>query len=166
MTQMKFGMTVPLPPGAIISAALGVSNSTGFNQNDVGKCVKMAANDNYIACAAGDAIEGFVTSVEPGLVNNGFTHGGVLRHIPGNMRMEVMNAAATALVFGDYVKAAAQAAINTANPSGTTKNGGAGPVPQVQKGDGTEKFAWRVISLIGSGAQGTMVLIEAVATTL
>lgn len=156
MTTLRFDETVPLPPGAIITAALGVNAAGAFSDKEVGKCVKMAANENYVLCGAGDAVEGIVTSVDPGLVNNGFTHGGVQRWLPG-MRLTVINNAATALVFGDFVKATAQAAIGTANASG---------LPLVQKGDGLEKFAWRVVSLKGdNGAQNKQVVIEAVSTT-
>lgn len=167
MTTLKFGVTVPLPPGAIVTAALGVNAAGFFAQADVGKAVKMAANDNYVLCADGDPIEGVVDNIVPGLVNNGFSHGGVLKHIAGLTRLEVIINTATAVVFGDYVVASAQAAVGTANASGTTKNGGTSPLPLVKKGAGTEKFAWRVISLLGgNGAQNTVVLVEAVATTL
>lgn len=165
MTPLKFGVTVPLPPGAIITAALGADAAGAFKQADIGKAVKLGPNDNYIVCAVNDAMEGVVQSIEPGLVNNGFSHGGVLRHIPGLTRVEVLNNAAAALAVNDFVKTTAQAAIGTANASGTTKNAGTSPMPQVTKGDGTEKCAWRVISLLGgNGAQNTVVLVEAIST--
>jgi hypothetical protein len=153
---LRFDETVPLPPGAIITTALGVNPAGAFSDKEIGKAVKMAANENYVLCANNDAVEGVVTSIEPGTVNNGYTHGGVQRWLPG-MRLTVINNAATALVVGDFVKATAQAAVGTANASN---------LPLVQKGDGTEKFAWRVVSLKGdNGAQNKQVVIEAVSTT-
>jgi hypothetical protein len=152
---LRFDENVPLPPGAIITSALGVDADHKLAQADIGKAVKIAANENYVLCANNDAVQGVITSVEPGTVNNGFSHGGVQRWLPG-MRITAINNAATALAVGDYVKATAQAAVGVANASN---------LPLVQKGDGSEAFAWRVVSLKGNaGAQNKEVVIEACST--
>ena len=158
MTAFRFDESVPLPPGAIVTAALGTSGAP-YTDKEVGKAVKIIGDSNYGSVANNDALEGVVTSVEPGTVKGGISLGGVQRWLPG-MRLTVRNNAATALVINDFVKCTAQAAVGTANAGAIT------PIPLIQKGDGTERFAWRVVSLLGSnGAQNTEVLVEAVSTT-
>lgn len=152
MTVFRFDETVPLPPGAIIAAALGTTG-TVWSDKEVGKAVKLTADSTYGAVADGDPLEGVVSSIEPGTVNNGYALGGVQRYLTG-MRLTVRNNAATALAIKDFVICTAQAAVGTANAQG---------LPLVKKGVGTEEFAWRVVSLLGgNGAQNTNVLVEAV----
>lgn len=148
MTVFAFTQKVNDPLANILSAALGADANNPLVQNDVGKAVKIAANNNYVLCVAGDEIEGFVNSVEPFTVNGGYGFGGVQT----NARMEATVGASQlgSLSVGDLVVADNQAAVGTA--------GGA----QVQSGT-PANFKWRVIRIItGTGATGDTVLLERV----
>lgn len=146
MTQFNFQPRVG--DSDKISAALGVSNAAKFKDADINKCVKLAANHNYVPVAAGDDIEGVVIAIAPNTVNDGFSFGTVQT---GGRLIATVNTA-TAVVVGDLVNATAQAALGTAQE-----------YPLIQKSaDGLETFKWRVIDLLsaGTGAQNTQVCIE------
>lgn len=146
MTAFAFDVTVPVPPGSVTSAALGPNSSTKFAQNDVGKLVKLGSAQNYVLCADGDEVEGFVTSVEPFTVNDGFSFGGVQRW--GRLEAVVGAEEAGTVAVGEYVVAAAQTALGTAG------------TPKVKGGTPT-KFLWRCIRVkSGTGAAGDTVIIE------
>lgn len=147
MTQFAFTELVNDPHADVVSAALGVDSSNKLNDEDRFKPVKMAAGANYVLCALGDEIEGFVVSTEANTVNDGFSFGSVIR----NKRV-VAQIATTAVVFGDLVVSDAPAALGTADA-----------YPQVKKAVGTEAglYNWRVIQInTGTGAIGDLVLLE------
>ena len=134
-----------------ISAALGASTAAKFTDADKNKAVKLATgtNKNYIVCVAGDDIEGVVLSVEPHPVNNGWAFGTVQT----GGRMIATVAAGNTLAVRDYVVAAAQSAVGTAQD-----------YPVVQEVTTEEPvFKWRVVDVLtGAGAAGTQVVIERV----
>lgn len=145
--------------GETVSAALGVDANNKLVQADVGKPVKLAGADNYVVCADGDEIEGFVSSVEPPTVNNGFSFGGVTKR--GRFKVK----ASGALAVGDLVVAGAQAALGTAGQAvvkkGTDRVMSDGTAAGVEQSPNIH--IWRVISLLGgAGADGSEVLIEKV----
>ena len=149
MNKQKFGYRVPTPPGAVETAALGASASPSarFTDNDIGKAVKLAALDNYVLVADGDDIEGVVNSIEIGLVNNGFSYGGVRNRFYEHEAIVT----GTALAVNATVVAAAQAALGTVN--------NADKLPRVKAGAGV-LFKWRVKSLLaGTGQVGQKILI-------
>ncbi len=129
-----------------VSAQLGTGENYA-SPYDVGKPVKMGTSSNYVLCAAGDEIEGFVEVVEDRKVNGGKSFGTVTRN--GRRIVEVgPDGASNAVSVLDYVVADAQSAIGT---YGT---------PKVKKGVPTV-HKWRVITIIsGTGGSGTKVLIE------
>jgi hypothetical protein len=142
-----FVFTELVPTEKVLSAALGPNTNTKFADADVGKAVKLGSANNYVLVEAGDEIEGFVTSIEPFTVNNGFSFGGVV--VSGRVTAEVgANQGATPMAVGDYVVADAPVALGTAGKA------------QVKTGTPT-KFLWRCIRVVsGTGAAGSMVLLE------
>lgn len=146
MTDFVFTEIVNDPPARVESAALGVSTSTGLVQADVGKAVKLAANNNYVLTATTNDIEGLVSSVEPFPVNGGFGFGGVQKD--GRAIVTVGATQSGALAIGALVVADVQAAVGTA--------GGC----QVQVGTPVS-HNWRVLRHVtGTGVTGDLVLIE------
>lgn len=162
MTAFALTELVNDPLAQIESAALGVDASNPLVQNDVGKAVKRAANNNFVLCTENDEIEGFVSSIEPYTVNDGFSFGSV--QLNRRMIVEVGANEAGTLAVGELVVADAQAALGTAaNPM--VKKG----VPAAQSGTTpfayTERtpntFLWQVIRIVtGTGVTGDTVLIE------
>jgi hypothetical protein len=146
MTVFNFTELVNDPLPQIESAALGPNSSTNFVENDVGKIVKVAAASNYVLATAGDEIEGFVKSVEPYTVNDGYSFGSVQR--TGRFTAEVGSTETGTVVAGTLVVTDTQAALGTAG------------LPQVQSGTPTQ-FLWRCIRIVsGTGASGDKVLLE------
>lgn len=138
-----------------LGAGSGASNN--LSDADVGKLVKLAGDSRYNLCAAGDEIEGVITSVEPA-TQNGFSIGGVLKD-DAKIWAIADGLQATpgtgTLAVGDYVVAGTITAKGTALTS----------FPKVCKATAagnTLNYKWRVVSLYtaGSGAVGTTIVIE------
>lgn len=147
MTAFAFTPLVNSPHADVVSAALGVDNANKMTDAEINKPVKLAAADNYVLCAVGDEIEGFVTSTEANTVNDGFSFGSVQR----NKRTQA-KIVTTGVVVGDLVVAGAPSALGTADP-----------LMLVKKALGSEAglYNWRVISIVtGTGAIGDTALIE------
>jgi len=142
-----FAFTELVPTEKVLSAALGPDANTKFADADVGKAVKMGTAQNYVAVAAGNDIEGFVTSIEPYTVNSGFSFGGVV--VSGRVKAEVgANQGATPMAVGDYVVADTPVALGTAGKA------------KVKTGT-PAKYFWRCIRIIsGTGVAGDSVLLE------
>lgn len=138
-----------LVPNKLESAALGVNAAGKFTDADLNKAVKFGIANNYVLCANGDQIDGFVKAIEPFTVNDGFSFGGVQRQ--GRVTAEVgANQGATPMAVGDLVAADTQVALGTA---------GAAKVRTVAGVAG--KSSWRCIRIIsGTGAAGSVVLLE------
>jgi hypothetical protein len=123
----KRGVKAPLPPGSVISSPLGDTISTGFAQNDVGKAIKFQAGAvgsaigvlEAVLCVDGDPIEGFVSSVEPNTVNEGYSFGGC--QVKGQYEV-ARGATAVTIALGDFVVMdGAQAALGTAEANVNVK---------------------------------------------
>lgn len=130
----------------VISTKLGPNAATKPVMADVGKAMKMGAVSNYVFCADGDELEGFLDSIDAATAG-GFAFGGVA-HPNSGFRVEVQVGGATALVVGDLVVAGVQIVSGTKG------------LPVVKKGTPVN-FKYRVINLYtGAGAVGTTVLLE------
>lgn len=144
MTNFVFTELVNSPMADVVSTALGANAAGKLVEADKGKLVKMAGSNNYVLCADGDEIEGFVVSLEPSTVNDGFSFGSVQK----NKRFIAEVVGAT-LAVGALVVSAAQSALGTADTYPKVKAG----TPATHK--------WRVIRLInGVGTAGSPVLVE------
>ena len=147
MTTFVFTELVNSPHADVVSAALGVNSAGKFSDKDIGKPVKMAANNNYVLCASGDQIEGFVTAVEANTVNDGFSFGSVLR----NKRIiaQVDAAQVGTLVVGEFAVAGTSSALGTKDT-----------YPKVLQGTPAD-YKWKVIrNISGTGVAGDLVLLE------
>lgn len=166
MTTFAFDVTVPAQE--IISTALGTGSGNTFQSPyDIGKPVTLAAANNHVLAAASAEIDGFVTSIEPSTVNGGYSFGGIL--VEGRILAVVgANQGATPMAVGDYVVADVQDALGTAvsstgswtNYPGSAPSTPTGPTAKVKTGAPTKKF-WRCIRKVsGTGAAGSVVLLE------
>jgi len=121
--DFKRDVSTSLPVGAVISSPLGDTTGTKLVQNDVTKAVKFqngssgqAGTLEAVLCGAGETIDGFVTSVEPNTVNDGFSFGGV--QIQGQALAEV---GTTTVAVNDLVEIESQAALGTAGVPAVVK---------------------------------------------
>ena len=157
----KFLITPTTQNQITVTARLGGNASnTRANDNDVGKGVKLVGDSNYGLLSAADAIEGVITSVETG-VYDGYSIGGV--QTKGYLNATAYGLQATpgtgAITVGQYVLAAAPAAIQTAETLSTTMR----VVSATNQATAaTAAFKARVVSLgpVGTGAVGTAIVIE------
>lgn len=152
MTDFVFTPLVKDPHADVVSAALGVDANNKLNDNDIGKPVKLAAGNNYVLCADGDDIHGFVVSTEANTVNDGFSFGSVQRN--GRFEVQVEAGELGTASVGSFVCAGIPAvAINVKQT-----------YPQViLKTLAASSERWRVIRVItGTGVAGDRVLIEKV----
>lgn len=151
MSQSKFKYAPLVDAGGIFtfSAALG-DGVVKYTDADRGKPVKLpATNTNaMINCVAGNEIEGFIETIEPFTVNQGFNFGTVREH--GRVYAKIgANQGATAAKVGDYVVADDQLAQGSGDNYARVKTG----TPTV--------YRWRIVSIeSGSGAAGSIVLLK------
>lgn len=140
-----------------ITARLGAGSGSANYVTDVeiGKSVKLVGDSQYNLCAAGDQIEGFITAVETYTADD-FSIGSV--QFAGRKRVTLDGLQATpgtgTCAVGDYVVAGTAVAKGTALTvppkvcKATTQTG--------------MYFAWRIVSLEGTGAVGQIAVIERV----
>ena len=140
-----------------ITARLGAGSGSANYVTDVeiGKPVKLAGDSQYNLCAAGDQIEGFITAVETYTADD-FSIGSV--QFEGRKRVTLDGLQATpgtgTCAIGDYCVAGTAVAKGTALTvppkvcKATTQTG--------------MYFAWRIVSLEGTGAVGQIAVIERV----
>ena len=140
-----------------ITARLGAGSGSANYVTDVeiGKSVKLAGDSQYNLCAAGDQIEGFITAVETYTADD-FSIGSV--QFEGRKRVTLDGLQTTpgtgTCAVGDYVVAGTAVAKGTALTvpmkvcKATTQTG--------------MYFAWRIVSLEGTGAVGQIAVIERV----
>jgi hypothetical protein len=146
----------------VVTAKLGTA-SNYFTDADRGKAVKLIGDSNYGVCAAGDEIEGFVSSIENFTADNQTV--GSVRVGPSGNKKEAMIAAA-GWAIGNYVVADAQAALGTYNdamqfPRPKVKL----TADQVAATISALKFKWRIIACLQGttvGAANGVVVIERV----
>lgn len=140
-----------------ITARLGAGSGSANYVTDVeiGKSVKLVGDSQYNLCAAGDQIEGFITAVETYTADD-FSIGSV--QFEGRKRVTLDGLQATpgtgTCAVGDYVVA------GTAVTKGTALT----VPPKVCKATTQTGmyFAWRIVSLEGTGAVGQIAVIERV----
>ncbi len=140
-----------------ITARLGAGSGSANYVTDVeiGKSVKLAGDSQYNLCAAGDQIEGFITAVETYTADD-FSIGSV--QFAGRKRVTLDGLQGTPgtgnCAIGDYCVAGTAVAKGTALTvppkvcKATTQTG--------------MYFAWRIVSLEGTGAVGQIAVIERV----
>ncbi len=143
MTDFAF---TELVPNKAESTALGATATNEFSTTDVGKAVKLSTADNHILATNGDEIGGFVNSVEPFTVNDGYSFGGIQKE--GRKEAVVGANQVGTMAIDDLVVADTQVALGTAG------------APKVKTGTPT-RFLWRCIKIIsGTGVAGDTVLLE------
>lgn len=146
----SFVFTELVPSQLIESAALGVDANGKFKTEDLGKPVKLAGSNNFVLAAADDEIEGFVNSVDPFNVNDGFSFGGVLRK---GRKLAVVGANQSGtMAVGDLVVADTQVALGTAG-SPKVKTGTAFGATAVR--DGTAQAGGAADITLDAGASAT-----------
>ena len=138
-----------------ITARLGAGSGSANYVTDVeiGKPVKLVGDSQYGLCAAGDQIEGYIAAVETYTADD-FSIGSV--QLEGRKRVTLDGLQATpgtgTCAVGDYVVAGTAVAKGTALTvpmkvcKATTQTG--------------MYFAWRIVSLEGTGAVGQIAVIE------
>lgn len=150
-----------------------IANGGGYTDKEAGKPVKFSAESRYSLCAAGDLIEGFISSVNGGSYD-GYSIGGIVDQGYKEVTFDGLQATAGTgtVAVGDYVVAGTAVAAGTALSvppkvckatlqPGTTE---ASVVGDVNDHINASKFMWRVVSLgsAGTGAVGTTGIIERV----
>lgn len=151
MTDFVFTELVDIEELGVITTALGGGTGSQFGQNDLGKPVKLSTANNYVLCAQGDQIEGFVNSVNPETVNGGYSVGGI--QTKGRIIAKVGASQTGTLTFREFAVAETPSALGTAESGG---------YPLVVQGTPAD-FKWRVIRILsGTGVAGDLVLLEKV----
>lgn len=159
----KFIMTELVNPIDRIETARlgsGTGSANFLSDKEVGKFAKLVAESRYNLCAAGDEIEGIISSIDTAS-QDGYSTGAVRREGRCEVTFDGLQATpgTGTVVVGDYVVCGTAVAKDTAlvfgTPAKVCKATGAGT---------TLNHKWRVISLgtAGTGAVGTAGLIERV----
>lgn len=135
----------------------GTGSANQVDQKEVGKPVKLVAESRFDLCAAGDQIEGVVTSVEVATYDD-YSIGGVAQQGYKEVTFDGLQATAGTgtVALGDYVVAGTAVAKGTALTA---------PMKVCKATTQTGMYhGWRVVSLgsAGTGAVGTTGLIERV----
>lgn len=152
MAKFQMKELVGLEP---ITARLGAGTGSANRVTDVeiGKTVKLVGDSRYDLTAAGDQIEGFITSVESYTADD-YSIGSV--QVTGRKRVTLDGLQATpgtgTIAVGDFVVS------GTAVAKGTALS----VPPKVCKATTQTGMyhAWRVVSLEGTGAVGQFAIIE------
>lgn len=101
----KFEITETIYSEKIKTVRLGTTGAGNvYGDTEMGKAVKLAATSQYVLCAAGDPIEGIVSSVNDGTYD-GFSIGGVVSTGYKNVVLDGLQATpgTGAIAVGDYV---------------------------------------------------------------
>ena len=161
MAKFLISPTTGSFPQKIITARLGAGASkTRFTDVDVGKGVKLVGDSRYGLLSAADPIEGICTSVETGVYDT-YVIGGV--QTKGYVNATAYGLQATpgtgVIAVGEYVYAAAPAAVQVAETLSTTIRVVSATTQATAAG---LPFKARVVSLgpVGTGAVGTAIVIE------
>lgn len=146
-----------------------ITNSPGYTDAEAGKAVKLVGESRYALCAAGDLIEGFISSVNGGKYDD-YTIGGIVSTGTKNAICDGSQAAGTgSLAIGDFVVTGTVDAKGTALTTSALKVRKATIQPGITEaaaiGDvndhiNASKFMWRVVSLGNAGAVGDTCVIE------
>ena len=140
------------------TARLGAASGSANYVTDVeiGKPVKLIGDSLFNLCAAGDQIEGFITAVE-GYTADDFSIGSVMNENRKRVILDGLQATpgTGTVAVGDFVVA------GTATAKGTALTAQCPKVCKATTQTGMY-FAWRVVSLEGTGAVGQYAVIERV----
>jgi hypothetical protein len=174
-------MTAPRPTHAAVTCRLGTAANAGGRYTDTEqfKLAKLAGDSRYALCAAGDAIEAQIISLEPlAATQDGYTIGSV--KTSGQIAaicdgLQAAPGSTASIAVGDYVVCgtvvAKDTALTASDPrpkvcQATEQPGSAvaGTFNAANVGIAIRNsmFAWRVVSLGDSGAVGDTCLIERV----
>lgn len=165
-------MTVRLGSAIAVGGVVGTGGSMTPGIDD-GKLVKLVGESQYDLCAAGDMIEGCITSVEQATAG-GWSIGGVIEEEELYVTANGLQATPGVgnITIGSWVVADAQEAKGTAMVFGYPKvlqsTHQLGDVPaDLATASYLSKlslYAWRVVSLgtAGTGAPGTTIVISRV----
>jgi len=157
MSRAFYRQEILATQNAPVTSRLGLV-SAPYGATEIGKFVKNGAESAHILCAAGDAIEGYIASVESA-TSAGFGIGAVQQRDPKFVTFDGLQATpgTGTVTIGSYVVCGTVVAKDTALTAyakvcKATTEPPAGP------------YAWRVVSLgsVGTGAVGTTGLIERV----
>jgi len=146
-----------LPSTAAVTTRLGTSGSANnYSDVDIGKFVKVTADSAHGLCAAGDRIEGYITSVEAATAA-GFSIGGVQQWDSKFVTCDGLQATpgTGTIAVGDYLVCGTVVARGTAlaEPARVCK----------ATSQALALFMWRVVGFkTGSGAVGSVALMERV----
>lgn len=161
MAKFLISPTTGSFPQNTITARLGAgASNTRFTDVDVGKGVKLVGDSRYGLLSAADPIEGICTSVETGVYDT-YVIGGV--QTKGYVNATAYGLQATpgtgVIAVGEYVYAAAPAAVQVAETLSTTIRVVSATTQATAAG---LPFKARVVSLgpVGTGAVGTAIVIE------
>lgn len=187
----KFLITETIHSEKVRTVRLGTTGSGNqYSDKEVGKAVKQSGESAYVLCAAGDPIEGIVSSANLGLYD-GYSLGGIVATGYKEVTFDGLEATAgTGVVaLGDYVVCGTVVAKDTAltaplkvckatNQPGTAVVSTVGAADtaaavktvvdaalvKVADAQANLAHAWRVVSLgsAGTGAVGTTGIIERV----
>lgn len=149
MADFEFNVLTHSPERLnVISSRLGPNPATKYTDKDVKKPVKLGTSANHVICVAGDEIQGFIDSVDAA-TNGGYSFGGVARCNRGTRVEAVIGATqgATPAKLDDLVVADDQLAVGTKG------------LPRVKTGN-PARHMWRIINVRGTGATGTVVVLE------
>lgn len=147
-----------------------------YKYTEQGKLVKFSATDTYVLAAAGDPIEGRITSLESA-TSAGWTIGGINKRDKMTVIADGLQATpgTGTIAAGDFVVTGTVVAKDTAlttYPKVCKATVQIGAVPADLTAAGAQVKAalnaWRVVSLgaVGTGAVGTELTIERVSTGL
>lgn len=101
----KFEIAETIYSERIDTVRLGTTGAGNqYDDKEVGKAVKLSGSSAYVLCAAGDAIEGVVTSVNVGTYD-GFSIGGKVSRGYKSVTLDGLQATpgTGAIAVGDYV---------------------------------------------------------------
>lgn len=112
----KFQITETIHSERVNTVRLGTTGAGNtYGDTEVGKAVKLSAASAYVLCAAGDAIEGIINSVNGGTYD-GFSIGGVVGKGYKGVVLDGLQATpgTGAIAIGDYVVVGTVVAKDTA----------------------------------------------------
>lgn len=141
----------------LITTRLGAGSGSAnyMTDLDLGKPVKLVGDSQYNLCAIGDPIEGFIAAVE-GYTADDFSIGSLQVEDRKRVMLDGIQVDGSGTIaVGDYVVAGTPVA------KGTTLAGVPTKVRKATTQTGMY-FAWRVVSLEGTGAAGQFAVIERV----
>lgn len=153
----KFMIVETIYSEKVKTVRLGTTGSQ-YGNNEIGKAVKLSGDNAYVLCAAGDAIEGIVSSSnlsEQG-TQDGFAIGGICGTGYKSVTFDGLQATpGTGVVaVGDYVVVGTVVAVGTALTGQLKVTKATSQTPGAYKA--------RVVSLgtLGTGAVGTVGTVE------